>query len=744
MAKVTITPLGSLSQGSAVNTINNNFQAIVDGIDLLLSRDGEAPNPMDADLDMNSQRILNLPEPQNNTEPVRKIEFDDFITFINGALQRIEDAAVAAAEAAVAASLVPFLNELGEATQEGLDSIEAAEDSALSEISSSRTSALNSIGNAANNAISAVGTLVVEAEEYKDEALQYSQNAKAASEAIGVISFYDTKALADAALGSHVDGDVIEVFVDETQGNARTLYVVESGVLVYKTIAGIDLDDLYTPSISGAPSRTIRSKLGEIVSAKDYGAKGDGVTDDTAAVQALIDIVSNAGGGLIYFPKGVYKLNIILKRGVSLMGSTFGCTRGIGEFGPTVVRYGTTFVPAVAGWIIDTPTGGVGAPQSGINGISFRGSTTLAGGGVYLRQGSNGVICRSMTFEWFQDEALRTDGLIGRFSDMAATNTLMNRARSERTGCFRFEGADNFIERIQGNTGITSVVSPDLFLCGIYIGGANNYALHLEGELSEIGVFSTTSGAHHKIVNSRADLNYGHGFVGSAMYSNCHSLNNSNGSPGVYSGFVTDGDANVQYSGCRAVGSHAYGFDLSGSNFSLISQRPHLDASCVSSGHVVAEMNLPASQTPPVLGRKTATVRGTGTTLNADGGVSVYIPTNTTPIEFTGITGGSIGQKVAIYGNGNVTLVNSSSFAVRNTNNSGKKTMISGRVYEFLYSSAGWVEIEGSSITMWGPTSDRPDSFARPGLQYFDTTLNKPIWRNAANSGWVDATGSSV
>ena len=26
----------------------------------------------------------------------------------------------------------------------------------------------------------------------------------------------------------------------------------------------------------------------------------------------------------------------------------------------------------------------------------------------------------------------------------------------------------------------------------------------------------------------------------------------------------------------------------------------------------------------------------------------------------------------------------------------------------------------------------------------FDTTLNKPIWRNAANTGWVDATGAGV
>lgn len=75
MTKITLTDLATLSS-TIVTVTNNNNETIEQAIENTLSLDGTSPNSMQADLDMNDNQILNLPAAVDDTEPVRKVEFD--------------------------------------------------------------------------------------------------------------------------------------------------------------------------------------------------------------------------------------------------------------------------------------------------------------------------------------------------------------------------------------------------------------------------------------------------------------------------------------------------------------------------------------------------------------------------------------------------------------------------------------------------------------------------------------------
>ena len=95
------------------------------------------------------------------------------------------------------------------------------------------------------------------------------------------------------------------------------------------TFLGIDrtlhpsLDEInFLQAGTGAVQRDAQSKMRDIVSVKDFGAVGDGVTDDTAAIQAAL----SSGLRCVMIPVGTFLISsaLILPSGVSLIGQ--GCS----------------------------------------------------------------------------------------------------------------------------------------------------------------------------------------------------------------------------------------------------------------------------------------------------------------------------------------------------------------------------------------------------------------------------------
>jgi hypothetical protein len=76
----------------------------------------------------------------------------------------------------------------------------------------------------------------------------------------------------------------------------------------------------YTPAGTGAVATNVQAKLRQYVSVKDFGAVGDGITDDTAAVQLACNYMMDNAKSL-FFPAGTYLVN-----GTVVIGNTVGRT----------------------------------------------------------------------------------------------------------------------------------------------------------------------------------------------------------------------------------------------------------------------------------------------------------------------------------------------------------------------------------------------------------------------------------
>lgn len=97
-------------------------------------------------------------------------------------------------------------------------------------------------------------------------------------------------------------------------------------------IAGIVASGTFIASGAGAVLRTMVGKARDVVSVRDFGAVGDGVTDDAPAINAAIQSLPITGGVVVFPPGGYWKLgsSITMNRSaVTLIGAGVGNSSAI-------------------------------------------------------------------------------------------------------------------------------------------------------------------------------------------------------------------------------------------------------------------------------------------------------------------------------------------------------------------------------------------------------------------------------
>lgn len=301
MAKIT---LASTAGGYNLAQINTNQQAIADELNgkvLYRNNPTNEPNQMGNTLDMNSNHIINLPEPAGLTEPVRLQELQDFTA------------------GTTSSSLIKF------------------------------TPAGTIVATNVQAAIVEVDADAKAREAIIIDRALYRTNPDGKTNVMTIpIDMGTNRVINLAAPIANNDAARLIDVVNATSGNTPAnlsaftpyQYAVSTNVqgAIQNVIDGVasNLGSTrlgYNINATGSVTRTQQAKYLEIISVKDFGAVADGVTNDSAAFQAALNYASTHGGGRIYIPAGTYVLGTALtythpsnKAGLTIEGDGEGAT----------------------------------------------------------------------------------------------------------------------------------------------------------------------------------------------------------------------------------------------------------------------------------------------------------------------------------------------------------------------------------------------------------------------------------
>tara|TARA_R110000772_G_scaffold5014_1_gene17760 strand:- start:13505 stop:15328 length:1824 start_codon:yes stop_codon:yes gene_type:complete len=232
----------------------------------------------------------------------------------------------------------------------------------------------------------------------------------------------------ETAPSTPADGDL---WFNTSDGNLYVYYVEAGGSSQWVSTVATAADASavsYTPAGTGAQVTTVQTKLRETVSVKDFGAVGDGVTDDGAAIQSAINAAETyASNNASIYVDGACMVVVDLTGGEYGISETNrlslgrrirfqnGTLNAIGDWtGNSVIELTTTSDGAIVDGVnID---GGISADELNgkVSGISSRGTantiqnckiTHFSDYGIKLWAGSNQVISYCDIAKWKTTDA---------------------------------------------------------------------------------------------------------------------------------------------------------------------------------------------------------------------------------------------------------------------------------------------------------------------------------------------------
>ncbi len=468
------------------------------------------------------------------------------------------------------------------------------------------------------------------------------------------------------------------------------------GMFVYNSASAATADNGVIIAPNAGSGRWLRNVKSLPANPRWWGAKGDGVTNDSTAIQAGIDYINSLGSGVLKFNNGTYLCDVTLKQGVQLIG--LDAISGVDLGGGGV--FGVVFQGAAAGAVVDTPAGVTYSVA--VVGIAFRG-LGLSGTSIGVRFRNVGAaMIRNCNFNNFSEQAVMMDaGIANEFIGIRAQNCLLNRVQATPTGVIHANGTDHFFERCE----LTASCSREgtktaAGNCNaMYIGGANNFISNCIAEISDNGFYQAGTG-YNRYENCRGDLNYMHGYYFASAASSvtgCLALNNSQDTTNTYSGFYVASSTaqGGQFTGCISSSLTAkvqkYGYEDHAVYTAVESRNFYSGCRGAANGtatfYTDPNQGLGSGVTQPSVAIRVAT---TGTTTISVQQSSTIILTQVGAATITDFTEGTANQDIYLTGNANVTIQNN---AVIKTSTGADKVLVANKMYHFRQAGSNWFEV---------------------------------------------------